>query len=321
MTNINFNLFIGETAPLINLQYFHLLVLICVLVNVAFITLIERKILGLAQYRKGPWKVSLGGFLQPIADAVKLFLKEITLPIARNSVIFLGSPALSILLALLLWHLYPLPSSQINLEVRGLTLLVLLSLGRYPLFLRGWSSNRKYGIIGSLRGIAQTISYEISLALILFSTIAYLGELQVLRFVRLNLRAPLIVLTPLLGLLWFISCVAETNRTPFDFSEGESELVSGFNIEYGAMGFTLIFIAEYSIIIFFRILSSTIFLYSFANNLGLPLLIVFLGGVWIWLRATYPRYRYDKLINIAWKGILPLSLVLIFWTLARVIIL
>lgn len=243
--------------------------------------------------------MSLGGLLQPIADAVKLFLKEITLPLARNTLIFLGSPIVSILLALLLWHLYPLTSNLNSLEVRGILLLVLLGLGRYPLFLRGWSSNRKYGIIGSLRGIAQTISYEIRLALILFSRITYLGDLKISNFSSLNHTTPLLLITPLLCLLWLTSCVAETNRTPFDFSEGESELVSGFNIEYGAIGFTLIFIAEYSIIIFFSMLSAIIFFYRFLNKAILALLIIVLGGAWIWLRATYPRYRYDKLINIA----------------------
>lgn len=186
---------------LINLNYFHIIVLVCVLINVAFITLIERKILGFAQYRKGPWKVSLGGLLQPIADAAKLFLKEITLPLARNVLIFLGSPIIAILLALLLWHLYPLTSNQNGLELSTLLLLVLLRLGSYPLFLTGWSSNSKYGIIGAIRGIAQTISYEIRLALILFSRAVYLGDLKIPCFERLNYTASLVFVRPLLSLL------------------------------------------------------------------------------------------------------------------------
>jgi len=209
---------------------------------------------------------------------VKLFLKEITIPLASNVAIFLGSPAVSILLALLLWHLFPLTSNQVNLELRVVLMLVLLGLGRYPLFLRGWSSNRKYGMIGSLRGIAQTISYEIRLALILFSGVVYIRDIKILAFGRLNQRLTLAFIAPLLALLWLVSCVAETNRTPFDFSEGESELVSGFNIEYGAIGFTLIFMAEYSIIIFFRIISSIIFLLRCCSKALLSGIILALGG-------------------------------------------
>jgi len=168
-------------------------------------------------------------------------------------------------------------------------------------------------MLGSLRGIAQTISYEISLALILFTLLAYSNSLTIEAVGNMAHRGLAILVSPFLAILWLTSCVAETNRTPFDFSEGESELVSGFNIEYGALGFTLIFMAEYSIIIFFSAVSGMVFLTPSTGKLFLGGSVVVLGFFWVWLRATYPRYRYDKLINIAWKGILPLTILLLPW--------
>ena len=298
------------------LTFYHLVLMVLILLNVAFITLMERKILGLIQYRKGPNKVSIYGILQPIADAAKLFLKEFVLPLSRNYIIFLISPIISITLAIILWFIYPIISCFNGLTLSGVLLLVILGLGTYPLFLTGWSSNRKYGMIGSLRGIAQTISYDIRLALILISVLLLRSCITIIDISFLVKAGLGLLIIPFLFFFWLLSCVAETNRTPFDFSEGESELVSGFNIEYGGVGFTLIFMAEYSIILFFSAISSSFFIVPFNYKLIISLRLVVLGFFWIWLRATYPRYRYDKLINIAWKILLPVSLCLICWLVA-----
>lgn len=298
------------------LTFYHLVLMVLILLNVAFITLMERKILGLIQYRKGPNKVSIYGILQPIADAAKLFLKEFVLPLSRNYIIFLISPIISITLAIILWFIYPIISCFNGLTLSGVLLLVILGLGTYPLFLTGWSSNRKYGMIGSLRGIAQTISYDIRLALILISILLLRSCITIIDISFLVKAGLGLLIIPFLFFFWLLSCVAETNRTPFDFSEGESELVSGFNIEYGGVGFTLIFMAEYSIILFFSAISSSFFIVPFDYKLIISLRLVVLGFFWIWLRATYPRYRYDKLINIAWKILLPVSLCLICWLVA-----
>ena len=289
------------------------MIILLILVNVAFITLMERKILGLIQSRKGPNKVSIFGILQPIADAAKLFLKESISPISRNYLLFFISPVVGIVLAIILWFTYPVISGLNILSLSGILLIVVLGLGTYPLFLSGWSSNRKYGIVGSLRGIAQTISYDIRLSLILISVLLIRKCLTVFEVRFFVKRGLVFLVSPILFFFWLLSCVAETNRTPFDFSEGESELVSGFNIEYGGLGFTLIFIAEYSIILFFSAISATFFLISFDSKFLISLRLLVLGFFWVWLRATYPRYRYDKLINIAWKVLLPVRLCITCW--------
>lgn len=229
------------------------------------------------QYRKGPNKVSVYGILQPIADAAKLFLKEFVLPLSSNYSLFFLSPIIRIILAIILWFMYPVTLGLNKLTLSGILLLVVLGLGTYPLFLTGWSSNRKYGIIGSLRGIAQTISYDIRLALILISVLLISRCITILETNFLVKESFGLLVMPFLFFFWLLSCVAETNRTPFDFSEGESELVSGFNIEYGGVGFTLIFIAEYSIILFFSAISSSIFIVPFDYKLIISIRLVILG--------------------------------------------
>jgi NADH-ubiquinone oxidoreductase chain 1 len=219
-----------------------------ILIRVAFITLLERKILGLSQFRKGPNKVRFYGILQPIADAVKLFLKEVSFTYQINKFIFCLGPMLALGLIALLVSLLPGDSSR-GFMYGGVMVVVIISLGIYPLFLQGWRSNSKYSLLGAVRGIAQTISYEISLALALFIFFLCVKNFNISREFYYSYSNLFILAPPFLLLL--ISCVAETNRTPFDFSEGESELVSGFNTEYGGGLFALIFIAEYGMIIFF----------------------------------------------------------------------
>ena len=285
-----------------------LIIIIPLLVNIAFITLFERKILSYAQLRKGPNKVRIIGLMQPLADAVKLFIKEVTLIKDRNKAIFLISPSLGIRITLILIRCIP-SGYLINPLFLGIMLLVIIRLGVFPIFLEGWSSFSQYAYLGALRRIAQTISYEISLALLLFSVFIFSNKFSVSGATEKKL-INILLLSPLIILL-FISAVAETNRTPFDFAEGESELVSGFNTEYGAGTFALIFIAEYGIIIFFRLLLRILITQiTLVHPLTLRLALLFIF-LWVWLRATYPRFRYDKLLNLAWKSILPIRIILI----------
>lgn len=256
------------------------------------------------------------GLLQPIADAAKLFLKERVTPLKSNNFLFYVAPLIILLLSLLLWRVIPSVDTFMAFQFDRILFILMLSFGTYPLFLSGWASNRKYAITGALRGVAQTISYEIRLALIL---IAFLLTFQSYKLVEVswaNKELIAIGLLPVLALVWIISCVAETNRTPFDFSEGESELVSGFNVEYGRRGFTIIFIAEYSIILLFRFLRSRILLLRVSLKIPSLIGITALVCFWVWIRASFPRYRYDKLISMAWKKMLPLRLIFIVWVIA-----
>ena len=286
-----------------------LLRVVCVLVNVAFVTLIERKVLSLIQARVGPNKVGVVGMLQPAADAVKLFSNRITLLGPINKVFYFISPALSVILIALFCHFSSSFFSARGSRLSVFFLLMLLSLNVYPLLGAGWGSNRKYAILGGLRAAAQTISYEIRLAFIV-GAIMLLWKSASLSAGRLNLRLSGIMAPALILFLpWVISCTAELNRTPFDFAEGESELVSGFNIEYGSVKFAIIFIAEYGIIFILSLLTRYLFFApNFRNHLMGRVLGVFFVFVIIWLRATLPRFRYDLLILVTWKTLLPASL-------------
>lgn len=281
--------------------------LIPVLVNVAFFTLFERKVLGLSQSRKGPNKVRLAGLLQPVADALKLFLKERVTLKSHISTIYVVSPMGSIFVVFLGWGIFTGPFHSSGMKFGVLAFLLVLSIGLYPLLAIGWASHRKYANLGALRGVAQTVSYEISLALVILSVLPLTGKFEwETVFSRGESWALLWGTWPVAG-LWVVSLVAETNRTPFDFAEGESELVSGFNVEYGGGLFALIFMAEYASILLLALFSVSIFLSSPLQvaSLGAALRLVFF---WIWVRATLPRFRYDKLMRLAWKRLLPVAL-------------
>ena len=284
-----------------------LILLILVLVNIAFITLLERKILGYSQRRLGPNKPSFIGILQPIADAVKLFLKNFVAPSKTHNLVFYISPGIRLFLVLWVWLIIPLEFERNFFSLSVILILIILSLNVYPLLLRGWGSRNKYSMMGSLRRVAQTISYEISLALIIIILIIYRRFLRFDFSNKFKIYYRIISITPFMFSLWIISSLAETNRTPFDFSEGERELVSGFNTEYSSGGFALIFIAEYGRIYFLSIITSVIFRFS-ANFLVVRLWTRRIVFIWVWTRTTFPRYRYDLLINLAWKRILPSAL-------------
>nr|YP_010626175.1 NADH dehydrogenase subunit 1 [Epipenaeon fissurae]WBK03025.1 NADH dehydrogenase subunit 1 [Epipenaeon fissurae] len=280
--------------------------LLCTLLNVAFFTLLERKILGYMQIRKGPNKTGMMGLLQPFSDAIKLFSKEVSSLKVSNILIFSGGPLMSLSIMLIVWMSAPFLWSGLEVEISSVFMLCLMSLGVYPIFSSGWSSNSKYSLMGGLRAIAQTISYEVSLALIFLGFLASAGSLSMESF-SLESVAMLGLVHPLMAAMWIITCLAETGRSPFDLPEGESELVSGFNTEYSSGMFALFFLGEYGMMIFLSYMSSVILMGGMTNPFlaVTTLLIVFF---FIWARGTLPRFRYDLLMNLTWKLFLPVAL-------------
>nr|YP_010326868.1 NADH dehydrogenase subunit 1 [Condica capensis]UNP54117.1 NADH dehydrogenase subunit 1 [Condica capensis] len=285
-----------------------LILIIGVLIGVAYLTLLERKVLGYIQIRKGPNKVGLMGILQPFSDAIKLFTKEQTYPNFSNYLTYYFSPVVSFILSLMIWLLIPYYFNMISFNLGILFFLCCTSMGVYTVMIAGWSSNSNYALLGGLRSVAQTISYEVSLSLILMSSIIMIMDFNLLSFSYYQNFIWFIILMFPLSLCWMSSSLAETNRTPFDFAEGESELVSGFNIEYSSGGFALIFLAEYSSILFMSLLFVLLYLGGFSLSLMFYLKLTFISFLFIWVRGTLPRYRYDKLMYLAWKSYLPVSL-------------
>nr|YP_009128696.1 NADH dehydrogenase subunit 1 [Lyreidus brevifrons]AJR19301.1 NADH dehydrogenase subunit 1 [Lyreidus brevifrons] len=286
----------------------YLVLIICVLISVAFVTLLERKILGYIQIRKGPNKVGYMGILQPFSDAVKLFTKEQTIPMMSNFLPYYLSPVFSLFISLLVWAVMPYEIGFMSFNMSILFFLCCLSLGVYSTMSAGWASNCKYSLLGSLRAVAQTISYEVSLALILLSFVVLVGGVSLDLFSKYQDKVWFFLVSMPLCLIWFASCLAETNRTPFDFAEGESELVSGFNTEYSSGGFALIFMAEYASILFMSGLFTMIFLGSELCSILFYIKMVGVAFIFVWVRGTLPRLRYDKLMYLAWKSFLPVSI-------------
>nr|UAM95893.1 NADH dehydrogenase subunit 1 [Semblis atrata] len=282
--------------------------IIMVLVSVAFFTLLERKVLGYIQLRKGPNKVGFVGIVQPFNDAIKLFNKEFIFPYLSNYFMFYFMPVFSLFLSLLIWVLIPYGMILFNFNLGFLFMLSMLSVGVYFMVISGWSSNSNYAKLGSLRGMSQTISYEVSLALILLSVMNLIVGLNFLDLSLYQKNVWFFMLVFPLVLCLISSMLAELNRAPFDFIEGESELVSGFNIEYSSGGFALIFLAEYSSILFMSMMFVLLFMGGQVFQLMFFIKLMALGFVFIWIRGTLPRYRYDKLMNLAWKFYLPISL-------------
>nr|AVN67677.1 NADH dehydrogenase subunit 1 [Symploce macroptera] len=289
------------------------ILLICVMVGVAFLTLLERKVLGYIHIRKGPNKVGFIGILQPFSDAIKLFTSEQTFPLMSNYLSYYFAPVFSLFLSLLMWLIIPYFSGLYSFELGLLFFLACTSLGVYTVMIAGWSSNSNYSLLGGLRAVAQTISYEVSLALILLSFVFLIGSYNLFMFYNFQGYIWFIFITFPLALVLFTSCLAETNRTPFDFAEGESELVSGFNVEYSSGGFALIFLAEYASILFMSMLFCVIFLGADVNSFLFYVKLSFLSFLFVWVRGTLPRFRYDKLMYLAWSSFLPLSLNYLFF--------
>nr|AYR05311.1 NADH dehydrogenase subunit 1 [Coleoptera sp. ACP-2013] len=284
-----------------------LIMLIMVLIGVAFLTLLERKVLGYIQIRKGPNKVGFIGILQPFGDAIKLFTKESLYPYLSNYLIYYFSPIFNFFLALFLWMSMPYFTYMVNFNFSLLFILLVSSMSVYTIMLAGWSSNSNFSLLGSMRSVAQTISYEVTMALILLAFLFFILSFNLYMFYFYQEYIWFLFLFFPISIMWFVVCLAETNRTPFDFAEGESELVSGFNVEYSSGGFALIFMAEYANILFMSFLCSCLFL-GLNFNILFFMKILFMSFLWLWVRGTLPRYRYDKLMSLTWKIYLPVIL-------------
>nr|YP_009107516.1 NADH dehydrogenase subunit 1 [Amolops wuyiensis]AIU44433.1 NADH dehydrogenase subunit 1 [Amolops wuyiensis]AIZ97119.1 NADH dehydrogenase subunit 1 [Amolops wuyiensis] len=299
---------------LLTMHLLPLLYIAPVLLAVAFLTLIERKVLGYMQHRKGPNVVGPFGLLQPIADGLKLFTKEPIRPSTSSQVLFILAPTLALSLAMIMWTPLPMPIPYSDLNLSILFILAISSLTVYTILGSGWASNSKYALIGALRAVAQTISYEVTLALIILCAIFLTGGFTLTAFASSQQLTWLILPLWPLALMWFVSTLAETNRAPFDLTEGESELVSGFNVEYAAGPFALFFLAEYANILMMNTLTTIIFLGSYMlPSLSTVLLMTkasILSLCFLWVRASYPRFRYDQLMHLVWKNFLPLTLAL-----------
>ncbi|HMV37632.1 NADH-quinone oxidoreductase subunit NuoH [Plasticicumulans sp.] len=301
------------------------------MLSVAYLTYAERKIIGYIQVRIGPNRVGPKGWLQPIADAVKLMMKEIVIPTGANRFLFVLAPVLSIGPALAAWAAIPLGDGIVlsHIDAGLLYLLAMTSLGVYGVIIAGWASNSKYSFLGAMRSAAQIVSYEIAMGFALVGVLMAGGSLNLNEIVRAQSGSVLhwfwLPLLPLF-IVYFISGVAETNRAPFDVAEGESEIVAGFHVEYSGMTFAVFFLAEYANMILISALAATMFLGGWLSPFqGIPLLGALFtwvpGAVWLilktavflflflWLRATFPRYRYDQIMRLGWKVFIPVTIV------------
>ena len=313
--------------PLILIVLKVVAIIVPLLVAIAYLTYAERKVMAAMQMRRGPNVVGPLGLLQPIADGIKLLGKETIIPSGADMALFLGAPVLTFFLALSAWAVIPFGPGMVlaDINVGILYLFAISSLGVYGIIVAGWSSNSKYSFLGALRSAAQMVSYEVSIGLVIITVLLYVGSLNLSKIVEAQSHGWFVfsILFPMF-IVFFISALAETNRHPFDLPEGESELVGGFNTEYSSMSFALFFLGEYGNMILLSATTTILFLggwlapFNIEPIFGIPdalwgfiwfaLKICFCLFVFLWTRATLPRYRYDQLMRIGWKVFLPLSL-------------
>nr|QKY63993.1 NADH dehydrogenase subunit 1 [Hypsiglena affinis] len=290
-----------------------LLYILSILIAVAFLTLLERKLMGYMQHRKGPNIVGPAGMLQPIADGLKLITKETTKPTMSSPILFTLSPIMALTLALTSWAPIPMPTPLTNMNLALLFIMAMSGMFTYTILWSGWSSNSKYPLMGAMRAVAQIISYEVTLGLIIISMATISGGYSLLSFTEAQESLWFLLPSWPLAMMWFTSTLAETNRSPFDLTEGESELVSGFNVEFSAGPFALLFLAEYTNILLMNTLSTMMFINPGTMNpqlftINLMMKTTILTSMFLWIRASYPRFRYDQLMHLLWKQYLPLTL-------------
>ncbi len=295
------------------------------MIFVAYLTYFERKVIAAMQMRKGPNVVGPFGLLQPLMDGVKLFLKETVIPAGSNKKLFLFAPMITFILAMVGWAVIPFSAQLVlaDVNVGVLYLFAISSLGVYGIIIAGWASNSQYSFLGAIRSSAQMVSYEVSLGLIVISVLLFAGSFNLSDIVlsyKDRTGFEHLLLVPM-GVMFFISTLAETNRHPFDLPEAEAELVSGFNVEYSSMPFALFFLGEYANMILMCAMTSVLFLGGWLPPLEIDALYLIPGPVWLgikvafllfcflWVRASLPRYRYDQLMRLGWKIFLPLSLI------------
>ena len=303
-----------------------LIIIVPLLISVAYFTLAERKILGAIQRRRGPNVVGVYGLLQPLSDGFKLLIKEVIIPSSANKILFLMSPILTFFISLMGWAIIPYQKYAIlaDLNLGLLYILAMSSLGVYGIIVSGWSSNSKYAFLGALRSAAQMVSYEISIGFILVTVVINVGSFNLQNIIEAQNNCWYGVTFFPLFLIFFTSALAETNRHPFDLPEAEAELVSGYNVEYSAMGFALFSLGEYANMLLMSSLNVILFFagwkapYFFVTilpgNFWFGFKICFFVVLFVWMRAALPRYRYDQLMNLGWKCFLPLSLVYLILT-------
>ncbi len=294
------------------------------LVAVAYLTYAERKVIGAMQLRKGPNVVGPFGLLQPLADGLKLFLKETILPTGANRAVFVAAPMLTFALSLVAWAVIPFDQGWVlaDINVGILYLFAISSLGVYGIIMSGWSSNSKYAFLGGLRSAAQMVSYEVSIGFVLVSVLLSVGSLNLTKVVEAQRHLWFFIPHFPIFIVFIISALAETNRAPFDLPEAEAELVAGYNVEYSAMTFALFFLGEYANMILMSGMTAILFLGGWLPPVNMVPFTWVPGIVWfalkialvlfvfLWVRATFPRYRYDQLMRLGWKVFLPFSL---FW--------
>lgn len=302
-----------------------IIVTVPLILAVAYLTYAERRVIGLMQLRKGPNVVGPFGLLQPIADAVKLLFKEMIVPKQSSKVLFIIAPMVTFLLSLIGWAVIPFSKEFViaNINIGVLYLLAISSLGVYGIIIAGWASNSKYAFLGAIRSSAQMISYEVSMGLVVLSSVLWAGSLNLIDIVESQRDMPWFVnllLAPM-AVVFFISVLAETNRLPFDLPEAEAELVAGYNVEYSSMAFALFFLGEYANMILVSAMTAILFLGGYLPPFNIEALNIIPGFIWLilkisillftflWIRATFPRYRYDQLMRLGWKIFLPFSLI------------